>query len=52
LELLGDSNQWSVSFSREAHDWELDVFASFFQVLHLVIVRRGSEDRLWGVSFL
>jgi hypothetical protein len=29
LELLGGSNQWSVSFSREAHDWEVDVFASF-----------------------
>jgi hypothetical protein len=28
----------------------VDVFASFFQVLHLVIVRRGSEDRLWWVS--
>jgi hypothetical protein len=30
LELLGDSNQWSVNFSREAHDWEVDVFAFFF----------------------
>jgi hypothetical protein len=30
LELLGDSNQWSVSFSRETYDWELNVFASFF----------------------
>jgi len=28
LELLGGSNQWSVSFSREAHGWEVDVFAS------------------------
>jgi hypothetical protein len=52
LELLGGSNQWSVSFSREAHDWNVDVFVSsfFFQVLHSVIVRRGSEDRLWWVS--
>ena len=25
------SNQWNVSFSREAHDWEVDVFASFIQ---------------------
>jgi len=40
LELLGGSNQWSVSFSREAHDWKVDVFASFFQVLHSVNVRR------------
>jgi hypothetical protein len=46
LELLGGSNQWNVSFAREAHDWEVDVFASFIQILHLVIVRRGSEDKL------
>jgi len=50
LELLDDSNQWSMSFSKEAHDWEVDAFASFFQVLHSVIVIRGSEDRLWWVS--
>jgi len=50
LELLGGSNQWSVSFSREVHDWEIDVFAFFFQVLHSVSVRRGNEDRLWWVS--
>jgi hypothetical protein len=30
LEVLSDSNQWNVSFSREAHDWEVDVIASFF----------------------
>jgi hypothetical protein len=30
LELLGGSNQWSVSYSREAHDWEVDVITSFF----------------------
>jgi hypothetical protein len=28
----------------------VDVFTSFFQVLHSVSVRRGSEDRLWWVS--
>lgn len=39
-----------MSFLREAHDWEVDVFSSFFQVLHSVIVRKGSEDRLWWVS--
>jgi hypothetical protein len=29
LEFLGNSNQWNVSFTRAAHDWEVDVFASF-----------------------
>jgi len=33
LEILGGSIQWNVSFVREAHDWEVDIFASFFQVL-------------------
>jgi hypothetical protein len=51
LELLGGSIKWSVSFSREVHDWEMDVFTFFFfRVLHSVNVRRGSEDRLWWVS--
>jgi hypothetical protein len=25
LEFLGGSNQWNVSFTREAHDWEVNV---------------------------
>jgi hypothetical protein len=29
MEVLGGSNKWNVSFSREAQDWELEVFASF-----------------------
>jgi hypothetical protein len=36
LEFFGGSNQWNMSFAREAHDWEVNVFASFFQVLHSV----------------
>ena len=50
LEVLGGFNQWNVSFSREAYDWEVDVFSSFFQVLHAAKVRRGFEDRLWWSS--
>jgi hypothetical protein len=49
LEILGGSNQWNVSFVRAAHDWEVDVFASFFQVLHSASVRRGCVDQLWWV---
>jgi hypothetical protein len=44
LELLGDSFQWNVSFIRE-----VDVFASFFQLLHSVKVNRDNEDSLWWV---
>jgi len=46
LEFLGGSNQRNVSFAIEVHDWEVNVFACFFQMLHSVIVRRGDEDKL------
>jgi hypothetical protein len=39
-----------MSFVREVHDWEVDIFASFFQVLDSIIVSRGRKDRLWWVS--
>jgi hypothetical protein len=34
LKLSGGSNQWTVSFVKAAHDWEVDVFASFFNLLY------------------
>jgi hypothetical protein len=40
LEFLGW--QWNMSFSREAHDWETDAFASFLRELHSVRVGRDS----------
>jgi hypothetical protein len=45
MEVLGDSIQWNVSFVREAHDWEVGVFASF-HVLHSAMVSRDRADRL------
>jgi hypothetical protein len=48
-EVLGGSIQWNVSFIREVHDWELDIFASFFQVLDSARERRGGEDKLWWI---
>jgi hypothetical protein len=50
MEVLGGLNQWNVNFRREAHDWELEVFASFLQVLHSIRVRQGCEDNLWWIS--
>jgi hypothetical protein len=29
LEFMGGSNHWNVIFIKAAHDWEVDVFASF-----------------------
>jgi hypothetical protein len=48
MEVLGGSIQWNVCFVKEAHDWEVDVFASF-QVLHSAMVSRDRADRLWWV---
>lgn len=50
MEVLGCSTQWNVSFVREAHDWEVGVFASFFQELHSAMVSKDRADRLWWVS--
>jgi hypothetical protein len=50
MEVSGDSIQWNVSFVSEVHDWEVGVFASFFQVLHSAVVSRDRADRLWWVS--
>jgi hypothetical protein len=40
LDFLGGPKQWNASFTREAHNWEVDVFASFLQALHSVKLRR------------
>jgi hypothetical protein len=45
LKLSGDSIEF-VSFARTAHDWEVDVFASFFRVLYSARKRREGEDKL------
>jgi hypothetical protein len=42
---LGVSNKWNMTFARAAHDWEVDVFGSFFKVLYSARVRQGSEDK-------
>jgi hypothetical protein len=39
-----------MNFAREAHDWEVDIFATFFQVLHSIKVKRGSANKLWWIS--
>lgn len=48
-EVLGGSIKWNWSFVRETHDWEVDAFASFSQVLHSATVSRDRADKLWWV---
>jgi len=47
LELSSGSNKWNVRFVKAAHNWEVDVFASFFNLLYSIRVRWKDEDKLW-----
>jgi hypothetical protein len=38
--------KWKVSFAKSAHDWQVDVIASFFKVLYLGILRQEGKDKL------
>jgi hypothetical protein len=44
LVLQNGSYQWDVSFFRAAHDWEVDIFASFFSLLYSTRVDCEGED--------
>jgi hypothetical protein len=47
LDSTSGSLQWDVSFIRAAHDWEVDVLASFFILLYSIRVIREGEDKVW-----
>jgi len=49
LEISSGTNQWNVSFVGATHDWNVDVFVSFFKVLYLVRVGQEGEDKNWRV---
>uniref|UniRef100_A0A2N9FK77 Transposase MuDR plant domain-containing protein n=1 Tax=Fagus sylvatica TaxID=28930 RepID=A0A2N9FK77_FAGSY len=38
--------QWQVNFVQAAHDWELESFSAFFELLYLAKVSGQGEDRL------
>jgi hypothetical protein len=51
LQFSSDSHMWIVSFIRVAHDWEVDCFSSFFNLLYSIRLRLGVEDKLcWTPS--
>ena len=42
---------WNVGFSRAAQDWELDMFADFFDSLYAMSIGNEMRDRLlWNPS--
>jgi hypothetical protein len=45
--LENGSFQWDVRFLRAAHDWEVDVLASFFTLLYSIKSDCDGEDKLW-----
>jgi len=47
LILKNVSFQWDVRFIRAAHDWEVDVLASFFTLLYSIRLDRDGKDKLW-----
>jgi hypothetical protein len=47
LVVVSGSYQWDASFFRAAHDWEVDVLASFFSLLYSSRVDRDGVDQLW-----
>jgi hypothetical protein len=49
VDFLGDTPQWNVIFSKEVHDWEVDVVTAFFQKLQSVSIQRGSHDKMWWI---
>ena len=49
VKFLGGAPQWNVIFSREVHDWEVDVVTAFFQKLPFVSIQRENQDKLWWI---
>jgi len=47
LELSNSSLQWNLSFIGAAHDWEVNAFFSFLNLLYSYRVRQECEDKLW-----
>jgi hypothetical protein len=47
MDYSSDSLQWNISFIHLAHNWEVDVLASFYSLYSLRTRREGEEDKLW-----
>jgi hypothetical protein len=49
VDFLGDTPQWNVIFSREVHDWEVDVVtAFFFRNCNLSLFKGGAMIKCGG----
>jgi hypothetical protein len=43
VDFLGGAPQWNVIFSREVHDWELDVVTVFFSEIAVCCYSKGDS---------
>ena len=51
VKFLGEAPQWNVIFTKEVHDWEVDVVTTLFQKLQSVAIQREIQDKLrWILS--
>ena len=51
LPYIGAIRHWDLAFCKPVHDWELEVVASFMELLHSCPLRRGNLDLLcWRPS--
>lgn len=46
MEVSSGSHPWNVSFIKVAHDWEVEAFAMFFNLLYSSKAIQGGEDKL------
>jgi hypothetical protein len=38
--------QWNISFTKLVHDWEVDLAASFFDLLYSLRLGQGCKDKI------
>jgi hypothetical protein len=48
-ELSSASHKWNINFLIAVHDWEVDLCASFFNLVYSVRVRPGGENKICWV---
>jgi hypothetical protein len=51
MDFSSGSLQWNVSFTHTAHNWEVDVLASFYTLLYSHSVRREGKNKLRWAPF-
>jgi hypothetical protein len=49
MEWSNGAIQWNIVFNHLIHDWEVEVFASFYSCLYSYKFRGVGEDKLWWV---